>query len=50
MEAAKMEIVDPTIKQKMEKKQQISINNDKNQDQARYENSFMKKVKIKMNF
>ena len=50
MEAAKMEIVDPTIKQKMEKKEQISINNDKKQYQARYENSFMKRVKIKNEF
>ena len=31
-EAAKMEIVDPTIKQKMEKKEQISIGNGKKQD------------------
>ena len=45
-----MGIVDPTIKQKMEKKEQISIDDDKKQDQAGYENSLMKKVNIKNEF
>ena len=45
-----MGIVDPTIKQKIEKKEQISIDDDKKQDQAGYENSLMKKVKINYEF
>ena len=49
-EAAKMEIVDPTITQKMEKKEQISIDDDEKQDQAGHQNSLMKKVKIKNEF
>ena len=47
MKTAKMEIVDPTIKQEMEKD---SIDADENKDEARDENSLMKKVKIKNEF
>ena len=47
MGAAKMEIVDPTIKQEME---EDSIDADENKDEARDENSLMKKVKIKNEF
>ena len=46
-EATKTKIVVPTIKHKMEKKEQISIDNDQKQDQARHENSLMKKAKTK---
>ena len=46
-EVAKMENVDLTIKQKMEKKEQISTDDDKKHDQAGHKNSLMKKVKIK---
>ena len=51
-EVAKMEIVDPTIKQKIEKKKQISIDNLSNlyQNQVGHENSLMKKVKINNEF
>ena len=45
-----MEIVDPTITQKMEKKEQISIDDDEKQDQAGHQNSLMKNVKIKNEF
>ena len=45
-----MEIVDPNIKQKMEKKEQIFIDDDEKQDQVGYENSLMKKVKLKNEF
>ena len=48
--APKMEIVDPNIKQKMEKKEQIFIDDDEKQDQVGYENSLMKKVKLKNEF
>ena len=46
-EATKTKIVVPTIKHKMEKKEQISIDNDQKQNQARHENSLMKKAKTK---
>ena len=49
-EVAKMEIVDPTVKQEMEKKEQDSIDADEKKDEARDENSLMKKVKIKNEF
>ena len=42
-----MENVDLTIKQKMEKKEQISTDDDKKHDQAGHKNSLMTKVKIK---
>ena len=47
---AKMEIVDPTIKQKMEKKEQISITDDEKQYQAVHEHNLMKKFKRKNEF
>ena len=41
---AKMEIADPPIKQKTEKKEQISIDDDEKRDKARHERSLMKNV------
>ena len=49
-EAAKIEIVDPTVEQEMEKKRQDMIDADEKKDEARDENSLIKKVKIKKEF
>ena len=52
MEVEKMEIVDSTIKQKLEKKKkkQISTDDDKKQDQVRHEKNLMENLKIKNEF
>ena len=47
--ASKMEIVLPK-ENKIEKKEQISIDNDEKRENASIENSLMKKVKIKNKF
>ena len=49
-EAAKIEIVDPTVEQEMEKKRQDMIDADEKKDEARDENSLIKKVKINNEF
>ena len=51
MEVEKMEIVDSTIKQKLEKKKKkISTDDDKKQDQVRHEKNLMENLKIKNEF
>ena len=49
-EAAKMEILDQPIKQKLEKRDQVWIDNDENQEGVRVENNLMKDVKVKNQF
>ena len=49
-EAAKMEIVDQPTKQKLEKREQVSIDNDEKQEEARDDNNLMKDIKVKSQF
>ena len=49
-EAAKMEILDQPIRQKLEKRDQVWIDNDENQEGVRVENNLMKDVKVKNQF
>ena len=45
-----MEILDQPIKQKLEKRDQVWIDNDENQEGVRVENNLMKDVKVKNQF
>ena len=49
-EVTKMENVDQPTKQKKEKSEQVSIDNDKKQEGARAKNNLMKDVKVKNQF